>query len=438
MRGCLVGSVALLLLGLPAAQAQVPAPMEIAGPPAAFAEGASDTWALPAAADPPGACPRVWLDASYLLMWFKRSPEPVPLVTTASLTDPLPGALGQPGTRVVLGGSSIEPGVHSGARFTAGYWLDGERCWAVEGGYFFLAQRSVQQAVSTTGLPGSGNFAVPYFDVTGAAGLNGVPGESIYVVPGPFTPLPGFAGTITRTLTTRLQGAEANGLGNLYRGPCGLRLDAVAGFRWLELQEDLSLAVQTLGLAGSGSAGQFYNTLDSFRVRNSFYGGQVGAQAEYQAGRWFVRARTTVALGDMHEAGDVNGIAQTSKGNLFFSTGGRVSQPFAGGVFAQPSNIGRHVRDRFAVVPEETIALGWQPWEWLRVTVGYTFLYASAVARPGDQIDRDINATRTGLADAIRSVGLGTAASGPVAPAFTFHDSSFWAQGIRFGLEVRF
>jgi len=418
MRRRFLSSVVILLLGAAMGQAQTPA--------------------LPANADAADDSGRLWFDASYLLMWFKKSPEPVPLVTSASLADALPGALGQSGTRVLLGGSPIDTGEHSGARFLAGYWLNPERTLGVEAGYFFLAERGVQQTISTSGLPGSPNLAVPYFDVTGAAGLNGVPGESIYVVPGPFGSIPAFAGTITRTLTSRLQGAESNVVGNVYQGN-GLRLDGLAGCRWLELREDLTLSVETLGLPGTaGVAGQFYNTLDSFGARNDFYGGQLGAQAEYQAGPWLLRVRTMVALGDMHETADVNGAGQTSNGNLFFSTGGLVKQPFPGGIITQPSNIGQHVRDRFTVVPEETVSVGFQPWEWLRVFVSYNFLYIGSVSRPGDLIDRDINATRTGLADAIRSVGLGTPATGPLQPSFSFHDSNFWAQGISFGAEFRY
>jgi hypothetical protein len=219
-----------------------------------------------------------------------------------------------------------------------------------------------------------------------------------------------------------------------------MRLDALAGLRWLQLREDLTLGVQTLGVPGasSGVAGQFFNTQDAFALRNDFVGGQVGGRAEYCTGGLSIQATAKFALGTMHETADIRGLAQTSSGNLFFSTDGLGRQPFPGGVFAQSSNIGRHNRDRFAVVPEATLVVAYQPTAWLRLCAGYNFLYLSDVARPGDQIDRAINTTRTGLADVARAAGTGPAITGPALPAFGFHDSSFWAQGVSVGLEFRY
>src|SRR5262245_9985124 len=52
--------------------------------------------------------PRLWVSAEYLLWWIKDGPFPVPLATTGSATDPTPGALGQPGTTVLFGGSNVD------------------------------------------------------------------------------------------------------------------------------------------------------------------------------------------------------------------------------------------------------------------------------------------------------------------------------------------
>ena len=49
-------------------------------------------------------------------------------------------------------------------------------------------------------------------------------------------------------------------------------------------------------------------------------------------------------------------------------------QTFLGGVFAQPSNIGHHQRDRFAVVPEAALKVGYRLTSWASLFVGYTFL----------------------------------------------------------------
>ena len=97
-----------------------------------------------------------------------------------------------------------------------------------------------------------------------------------------------------------------------------------------------------------------------------------------------------------------------------------------------PSNIGRYNWDVFAVVLEFPINVGYQVTKQLRVFVGYTFLYASKVLRPGDQIDRVVNTTQIPP-----PLAAGTLI-GPARPAFHFKDTDFWAQGINFGLEFRF
>lgn len=68
----------------------------------------------------------------------------------------------------------------------------------------------------------------------------------------------------------------------------------------------------------------------------------------------------------------------------------------------------------------------------LRAYVGYSLLYWSDVVRPGDQIDRGINTTQ------LPTLGGQGTLTGPRRPAFSFQDSDFWAQGINFGVQLRF
>jgi hypothetical protein len=85
-------------------------------------------------------------------------------------------------------------------------------------------------------------------------------------------------------------------------------------------------------------------------------------------------------------------------------------------------------------VPEAALNVGYQIRERTRLFVGYTFLYFSDVARPGNQIDRTINPTQTNFANA---VGFPPPAGQP-APLFNLHQSDFWAQGINFGVPFRY
>ena len=90
---------------------------------------------------------RFWVGAEYLLWWIKNAPMPQPLVTTGSLDDDFPGAIGQPGTRVLFGESDIDFGAFSGGRLSAGYWLDCEHTCAFEASGFVLEKRSPDRAI---------------------------------------------------------------------------------------------------------------------------------------------------------------------------------------------------------------------------------------------------------------------------------------------------
>lgn len=74
------------------------------------------------------ACrPRVWGGVDYLLWWVRPGAAP-PLVVTGTAADPFPGALDQPGTRVLFGGNTgLAPDASSGVRLNLGTWLDNER-----------------------------------------------------------------------------------------------------------------------------------------------------------------------------------------------------------------------------------------------------------------------------------------------------------------------
>ena len=78
------------------------------------------------------------------------------------------------------------------------------------------------------------------------------------------------------------------------------------------------------------------------------------------------------------------------------------------------------------MVPELGATLGYLLTAHLRATVGYTFMYVSRVARPGDQIDLDLNPSL--LPPEAEPF------TGPLRPAFAVRDTDFWAQGLRWAL----
>jgi hypothetical protein len=359
---------------------------------------------------PPSANDRAWFDADFLLWWIKNGNVP-PLVTTSPPASR--GILGQPGTVILFGpGSDLERSPSAGGRFTAGCWLDECRCFGVEGSYFFLDPRGNHFTAAGDGSPGSPVIARPFFNTA-----TGMEDSQLVAFPGV------LAGRVEVDPTSRLQGFEANALCCLCCS-CNCSLQALAGFRYLDLDEGLGINENLTVLPGVPLLGGSQFVLhDGFSTHNQFYGGQLGLRGQAWQGRLFAVANAKVGLGDCQQTVDISGFIQIT------TPAGAVStQP--GGLLALPSNSGHFFGEHFAVVPEASLVVGYQVTDHLALTIGYTFLYWSNVARPGDQIDRSINPAALPI-----NGGAGMPAS---RPAFSLQDTDFWVQGLTFGLELRF
>ncbi len=80
--------------------------------------------------------------------------------------------------------------------------------------------------------------------------------------------------------------------------------------------------------------------------------------------------------------------------------------------------VGSYSANRFAYAPEGQLNVAYQLTPCIRAQLGYTFLYLSSVARPGNQIDNSFD--------------------GVVHPSVPMASSSYWAQGLNFGLQFAF
>lgn len=396
----------------------------------------------------PAEC--AWLETDYLFWAFKKSPLPVPLVTSASLDDPLPGALGQPGTKILMGDKGIDMRWRNGFRVALGTGIECCSCLGVEANFFLFPQKSHHQSIQTSGEPGSLNVAVPIYDVTGLWGLKGVPGETVFILPGPLEG-PGFKGRFSLKVTSKLQGSELNVLATMI-DRCSFSIDVLAGIRWLQLQESLSFVGKTAALPNAPIAEGFYNFKDSFSTNNNFYGPQFGLKANYKIDRWLLKGFAKIALGCMNQSVRIHGKSQTSDGNLFYMTKNTAHEVLAGGIFSEPTNQGTHHHNRFAIVCEANINIAYQFTHWFELGVGYNFLWANQLLYPGKQIDRKINPTRTSLAQASRrSVGIGpdtpipfgesasaSLPTGPKRPHPKHRSTDLWAQGLIISFNVKF
>jgi hypothetical protein len=362
----------------------------------------------------------LWFNGEYL-MWWMRGVRLPPLVTTGSPSDAIPGALGQPNTRVLFGGGgTVDDGMRSGARLSGGWWCDDEHTLGIELGGFFLAQRGVN---FFNGSPGSPALFRPFFN----SGFAFNPDTGFFV---PITPsedaeqvaFPGvLAGNIAVRLQTQLWGYEANLRTNLLNGCCGCfsySMDGYTGFRGLGLDEKLSIAENLTSLLPDmpGSI----SVADRFRTQNRFYGGQIGLDSELRWGRLFLDVNGRLALGDVVQIVDIQGQTITTD-----ALGGVITS--RGGLLALNSNIGHYDRNRFAFLPEISFNVGYRVCDWMRLFVGYNFLYLSSVVRAPDQINRVVNPTGIPL--------NGSSVLGTPEPTFAFHGTNFYAQGINFGLQ---
>ena len=380
--------------------------------------------------------PRFYASGEYLLWTLKKDVTP-PLITTSQPQDF--GILGRPTTQVLFGGDGLSSGEHSGGRFTAGLWLDDCDHKAIEFSGFFLPGDDRQFQANSALFP---VIARPFFSVNRNAEtvqLTAFPGLANRNPP----ILPVSTGNAVAANSSDLWGLEANLRCNLCCGSTGCndcsacgcggdrgwtyRVDALGGFRYLNLHEDLSITetVQNLATAPPPVNNARALVFDGFDTRNQFYGGQVGVDAEFSRGPWSLDVRGKVAIGDTHQDLNINGFQ-----NVTFANG--VNQNFVGGLLAERSNIGSFHRDRFSVVPEIDLNVSYHINDHVRIFAGYDFLYWSSVIRPGQQIDRSIDETQ------IPNFASGQTPAGQNRPMVLFRESDFWAQGLNLGLEFRF
>jgi hypothetical protein len=292
----------------------------------------------------------------------------------------------------------VDAGDRWGGRVTLGHWLDNDQTWAIEGNYLQLAQRNQHASYSS---PGTQAVSVPFVDPTGAT--------SAVFVSSPGT----SAGGIDIEDMSRLWSGEVDLRCELCRS-CTCHVDLLVGCRGLGFDEGLNVST-TSTAAGTSTA-----TSDRFGTRNLFIGGEAGIEAEFHLGHWFADVWGKAALGDNMQTVNINGTTLVTAGGVGTAT--------PGGIFALPSNSGHHTRDQVAAVPEVGLHLGYELTNHVRVFAGYDFLYMINVVRPADQIDRQLNLTQQ----------AGGALAGAAVPAFAFHQTDVWLQGVSAGLEFRY
>ena len=355
---------------------------------------------------------RFWVSGEYL-MWWTRSAALPTLVTTSS--PQFFGIPGQGNTSSVLSGS-FGTTLHGGARFGAGYWFGDDQVRGIDTRFFFLFRNGTSFTTNTDQYP---LLARPFYNVNAPVGpfseVIGAPGLAV--------------GRVAVDLNNSVWGAEVNYRRALASNGCA-RLAGLVGFRYMNLTEDLTITESftrtpnsplTVGVPASSGL-----IMDRFRTENNFYGGQIGLTGEVRRGRWFVDGRASIAFGTVSQSVEI-------AGNQALNFPNGTTQYAAGGLLAVPgANIGTYRQNKFAVLPELGLNVGYQVTPHMRVFVGYNFLYLSNVLRASDAIDPVLDAARI---PNFPLPGNPAPIAGFNRPAPAIHTSDFWAQGISFGLQ---
>jgi Putative beta barrel porin-7 (BBP7) len=384
-----------------------------------------------------GPCEEFWFEAGYRLWWIKDARIQTPLVTTGPAASA--GIPGTPGTSILFGNEDVNYGSFNGLTLDGGLWLDCRHTFGIEMNGFYFGREDTGGTFSSDA---NGN---PFIARPFTSGLTMNPASLIVSSPGV------LAGSVNVATSSRLAGAGMNFVKNISNCE-SYTVDYLAGFRYIDVEEMLNVAQQSIPLNGGTLAfggnnnslppGVGLSLLDNFSTRNQFYGGVLGSRAEWRMGPAFIDLSSTVALGPNHEVLEIAGRttplmpgAGPLPGGLLAVGGGNETIIGANGAptaFIHDGNIGRYSTSRFAYAPEVSAQIGAYVTGNIKLAVGYNFLYISDTLRPGTQIDQQINTRFVPASPAFGST------SGQAVPMVTARREDYHAQGVQFTAEFKY
>ena len=368
--------------------------------------------------------PYTWsLRAEYLWWWIQKGDTPA-LVTTNSTVPPQVGAIGETNTRVVSGGgSAIDYPLIPGFRLTAGLAIGYLPPIEVSG--FLVTRKWVVFAGGGNGQYLARPLQFVNIPATPVSGLETVE----------FVNVPGTAvGSINITSRMSYWGLDVNALFD-FCDTSALRMAFIMGYRHNDLYESLEIThsitnnnplipqVRNLPVAGLTNT-----TVDQFRTRNSFDGGQIGLRAILSSGRFSLFTDLKLGMGVTTQHLLVDGYT-----NFASSNAGRGNASTSGGILAVRSNSGSRNERDFSLLPEGNMTLSCQVSPRVRVFGGYNVQYWQNVIRPGDHIS-SIGDSQQIPSDVTFNPNI--TATTPRAPSFVTR--SFYSHGFQVGIEFGF
>jgi hypothetical protein len=359
----------------------------------------------------------IWTSLDLLFVSVPGIHTPLPLALHGTV--PYTGAA-LPPTTVAIGNNDLINDLRLGGRLGAGLWLDPCHVNGFDASLMFVGPATRDISVSTnaafptllrpyivvnTPLPGTP--AIPPTP-PGQPNFADIVGQS------------GTAGTVAVHTYSFLVGGDADYRRQIFSN-CGTTANLLLGFRYLHLDESLTITESGVGAAGAAPA--VFALSDRFATTNNFYGGQIGLAIEKVWGPWSLESDVKIALGSTSQTVNISGA------NNFAANA-------AAGLFAQDSNSGIYNHSNVSVIPELGLKLGYQMTPRWRLTMGFTFLYWSNVLQPGNQIDPIVDETKVPKPGAPPQVfaPLPSANAHPIIP---FTRSDYYVYGMTVGLTYK-
>ena len=277
---------------------------------------------------------RFWGSAEYLY-WFREERKLPPLATTSPSGTPRAsaGILGEPATQILIGDEDIGENGSHGGRATLGVWFDQDARIGIGGSIFRLEEDEIDfsRRGNASGAP---ILAVPFFNTQ-------IGQEDALLVS-----YNGIAGSGAIHVDTKndIYGGDIYLRWNFSRRE-NWRWDALIGYSFSRIKDDLSLSTQTTSISSAVPAGTTLTTDDDFDIENNFHCLSLGLAGEYRKNSWGITGLARLRVGNAHQEAKISGKTQTT-------IPGSGSTRSEGGLLAQPTNSGTHSRDQFAFIPE--------------------------------------------------------------------------------------
>ncbi|MFW6172082.1 MAG: BBP7 family outer membrane beta-barrel protein [Planctomycetota bacterium] len=354
---------------------------------------------------PTGAGWTYWGSLEFLF-WWREGQDLPPLVTSGPATreQASAGVLGVAGTELLYPRESQLGGVRPGGRLSLGAWFDPCQFGGVGARWFALGDSTSDFEQDSSVVP---VLARPFFNVE-----IGQEDAMQVAYPGSTT------GFLSVGNTSRVSGGDVFYRRMVFESN-RRRLDLILGYQFARIDTDLSITSQQQFVASGGTQpeGTEVRVSDSFDTRNSYHAGEIGLWGDYDRGpvTWSLLAK--VGLGSMNQRTEIAGRTSTSVPQLAPTVTNQ-------GLLALDTNSGIFKRNVFAVSPEVAFNGAYHLNEGIDLTFGYSFIYWNNVVQPASQIDRGVNPSQiTG--------GL----EGAARPAFRDSDTSYFVQGLNFGVQ---